>query len=703
MNRYTFLLPILACLFITSSCATMKHVDIPPVTITANAPGVVVYQASYPIKVAIEHTELDLQFDWDQAQVIGKALLTVRPYFYAQDTVVLDANGFELKGVYIESGRERNPLHFDYDGKKLCIVLDRSYTKDEKLKLFIDYIAKPNALEVGADIASPDDRGLYFIQPDTATGVPRQLWSQGETECNSNWFPTINNTKLKMTQRITLTVPDTMVTLSNGLLLHSERNADGTRTDTWAQDKPHAPYLTMIAAGKFEVVKDQWKGKEVSYYMEPAFAPHARMIFGKTPEMIEFYSRILGIEYPWDKYAQVVVRNFVSGAMENTSASVFFDRMNMTPAEYKDETYEDIVAHELFHHWFGDLVTAESWANLPLNESFATYGEYLWLEHKYGKEEADMHALNDLLAYFSKDKNAGLDVIRFDYADREQMFDEVSYQKGGSILRMLRQTVGEEAFFASLQLYLKKHAYQSVEIHDLRMAFEEVTGQDLNWFFNQWFLASGHPELQIQSAYDDSTKQVVVHITQEQDIEKVPLYRLPIYIDIYRANQVERKSVTIDKVENEFRFQIDTKPELINIDADKYLLAKKHEHKAIVEWTYQYQHAPLFMDRFEAIQHLSDQVGQQQEAAELIKVALRDKAWIIRLLALQSVEQFSKKDLKGIYELVKKMAIEDERSYVRASAVMLLKTIYKGYDNKEVLKVAMLDDAPSVQQALALK
>jgi len=698
MHKNNLLLPILACFFISSSCAVTKHVDIPPVTISANAPGIDVYHASYPIKVGIKHTELQLKFDWEKAQVLGNAVLTVSPYFYPQDTVVLDANGFDIDGVYL--GKEKQPLHFDYDGKKLVVALDRQYTKDEQLNLSIDYVAKPNELEVGKDIASLDDRGLYFIQP--AGGVPRQLWSQGETECNSNWFPTINNTQLKMTQRIALTVPDSMVTLSNGLLLSSTSNTDGTRTDTWEQDKPHAPYLTMIAAGVFDVVKDQWRGKEVNYYMEPTFAPHAKMIFGKTPEMLEFYSQLLGVEYPWDKYAQIVVRNFVSGAMENTSASVFFDRMNMTPSEYKDETYEDIIAHELFHHWFGDLVTAESWANLPLNESFATYGEYLWIAHQYGQEQADMHALNDVLTYFSKDKNTGLDVIRFDYADREQMFDEVSYQKGSRILHMLRQTVGDEAFFASLQLYLKKHAYKSVEIHDLRLAFEEVTGQDLNWFFNQWFLASGHPELQIQTSYEDSTKQVVVHIAQMQDLTQTPLYRLPLNIDIYKGDQVERKSVTVDKQENEFRFAADEAPQLVNVDADQYLLARKSENKSITEWTYQYQRAPLFMDRFEAVQHLSDDIDDSG-AKKIVIDALQDNAWIIRLMALGAVEHFSKEDLKSIHELVKKMAVEDERSYVRASAVMLLKTVYKGYNNKEVLKIAGQDDAPSVRQALLLK
>src|SRR5690606_23970396 len=251
------------------SCATTKHVDIPPVNIYANAPNADVYHASYPLKISIKHTDLDLRFDWERARVFGKATLTLQSYFYPQDSVILDANGFEVNAVMLLQDAARKNLPFTYDGKKLAIALDRKYNRDELFKIFIEYTANPNQLEVGKDIASPDDRGLYFIQPDELAGIPRQLWSQGETECNSNWFPTINNTMLKMTQQIALTVPDSMITLSNGLLKQSKRNNDGTRTDIWKQELPHAPYLVMIAAGNFKIVKDQWRGKEVSDEMEP--------------------------------------------------------------------------------------------------------------------------------------------------------------------------------------------------------------------------------------------------------------------------------------------------------------------------------------------------------------------------------------------------------------------------------------------------
>lgn len=693
-------------LLATTLCPASAQVNIPPVTIHANAPGAHVYRESYPIKLSLHHTELDLNFDWDNAHVLGKAYITVSPYFYPQERAVLDANGFDIHHIARIDADGDQPLQYNYNGKKIDIALGRPYQKGEEFKLYIEYTAKPNALSVGDDIDSPDDRGLYFIQPNEEENNTWQLWSQGETEANSSWFPTINNTMLKMTQQISLTVPEKMVTLSNGLLDYSSINGDGTRTDVWRQDKVHAPYLTMIAAGEFEIVEDHWRDKEVNYYLEPRFSPHARMIFGKTPEMMEFFSQKLGVDYPWDKYHQIVVRDFVSGAMENTSASVFFERMNMTPAEYKDETFEDIIAHELFHHWFGDLVTAESWANLPLNEAFATYGEYLWLEHAYGVEAADMHALNDVMAYFAKGQNAELDLIRFDYAHREQMFDAVSYQKGGRVLHMLRKEVGDDAFFASLQHYLEKHAYQSVEIHDLRIAFEEITGKDLNWFFNQWFLAAGHPELLIETHYDEEKKQAILRVIQQQNLNSTPLYRLPIAIDIYGQGKVERLDVTMTTADTTIVFPTDAKPDLVNVDADKYLLASKQEEKTIAESLFQYRNAPLFFDRFEACQNmfvLFEEDKKMEGIMEVVQELIKDKSWIIRMSVLNEIHQLPKKVQEASYEMVKEQAINDERSYVRASAIVLLKTIYRKKDNSAVLLGAEKDDAPSVREALALK
>ena len=689
--------PIVAAFFLMA-CSSIQKTNLSPVVITENAAGIN-YRGSYPRLTDIEHTRLDLSFNWDSAYVIGKATIDAKPYFYPSDHAILDANGFRFNSVTLITKGEKKPLRYTYNGKKLDVQLDKIYTRDQKFTLFIDYVAMPEKLKVGEDIRSTGDRGIYFINKDGKDKViPRQIWTQGETECNSNWFPTINGPQEKMTQEMNITVANEYVTLSNGTLEYSSLNGNGTRTDSWRQEQPHSTYLTMLAVGNFAITKDVWHDKEVSYYTEPEFASTAKLVFGKTPEMIEFFSNKLGVEYPWDKYSQIVVRDFVSGAMENTTATVFFDKMNMTSGEYLDESHEDIISHELFHQWFGDLVTAESWANLPLNESFATYGEYLWNEFKYGRETADVKGLEDMMAYLGGSRKKHVDLIRFNYADREQMFDEVTYQKGGRILHMLRKVVGDDAFFKSLNLYLTSHKFQTAEVHDLRLAFEKVTGQDLNWFFNQWFMASGHPVLAIQTSYDEVNKQAVINIQQKQDLTNTPLYRLPIAVDIYSQNKTERKEIVLDKQSQTFSFPYPLAPDLINVDAEKYLLTEKTELKTLSQNVFQYLHAPLFMDRFEAVMMLENMKNISLARQTIIK-ALDDKNWVLRQLALDFVSQLDAKEKASVYQQVKAMAINDDVSHVRASAVNTLGKAFSSENNAEVYKLTEKDKAPSVIKA----
>jgi len=697
MKFKTLIYILIPLVFSLASCSAPRMVNLDPITVVENAKGAVVYQGSYARTTDIINTRLDLSFDWDSAFVLGQATLLAKPYFYATDQLILNANGFRINSVSLVNNYDQSPLLYTYDGKLLKIKLDKTYTKDQNYKVLIDYVAMPNKLKIGEDIASAGDRGLYFINKDGKDkDKPRQIWTQGESECNSNWFPTINGPQEKMTQELNITVPNDFISLSNGSLEFSSMNGDGTRTDSWRQEQAHSTYLTMLAVGNFTITKDKWRDKEVNYYMEPAYAGTAKLIFGNTPEMMEFFSQKLGVDYPWDKYSQIVVRDFVSGAMENTTASVFFEGMNMSAGQYLDENHEDIIAHELFHHWFGNLVTTESWSNLPLNESFATYGEYLWEEFKYGRDLADLKALEDLSAYLGNEQNAKKDVIRFDYADREQMFDAVSYQKGAAILHMLRKTVGDDAFFLALKLYLTRNAYKTAEIHDLRLAFEEVTGQDLNWFFNQWFLSSGHPILNIQTSYDPLRKEILVDIIQNQDLSKSPLYRIPMAVDIYSDAKVLRKEIVLDKQKQSFVFASASPPDLVNVDAEKYILAKKNEVKTMQQYIFQYQNAPLFMDRFEAILMLAD-MKSDAKARSIVNSALKDKNWFIRKLALNGIENLSETERKTVYEELAALALHDPVSQVRAGAIEKLGKYYKSAETKEILIKSAKNPSPMVQ------
>ncbi|MBL4624151.1 MAG: hypothetical protein JKY42_03285, partial [Flavobacteriales bacterium] len=383
-------------------------------------------------------------------------------------------------------------------------------------------------------------------------------------------------------------------------------------------------------------------------------------------------------------YHQIIVRDYFSGAMENTSAVIHGGFMQQTSREMIDEDNEDIISHELFHHWFGDLVTCESWSNLPLNESFATYGEYIWREYKYGEESADYHLQEMLSDYLRESQSSQEDMIRYYYDDKEDMFDGHSYAKGGRILHMLRKEVGDDAFYTSLQHYLTKHAYESVEIHDLRIAFEETTGRDLNWFFNQWFLSSGHPDLLITYEYTDSVKTQKIIIKQKQNREKTPIYRIPLQVDLYVNGKIQRESILVSERYNEFSFTVSQQPDLVNVDAEKMLICKKNDKKSAQEWAFQYENAPLYLDRYEAIEALGKIARKDSLAATTVLSALDDSFWRIRSMAIDNVESIIKDHETKIKAKLIAIATSDPKSSVKAKAISLLADEFKGDDLKEL-------------------
>ena len=415
-------------------------------------------QPAATILTEVLDTKLDVRFDYKKQYLLGTAVLTLRSHFYPQSELVLDAKGFDIQKVELVGDKKNKNLTYNYNRRKIVIALDHPYPRTTPYQVRIVYVAKPNELPQGGSAAITSDKGLYFINPlGTEKNKPRQIWTQGETEGSSCWFPTIDKPNQRMTQEISLTVEKQFKTLSNGLLTSSHANPDGTRTDTWKLSEPHAPYLATMVVGDFAVVSDSWHGKPVDYYVEPKYAGTARAVFGHTPEMMDFFSKKLNLEFPWDKYAQVAVRDYVSGAMENTTATTHGSTIQATKRELLDANYqtaEFVIAHELFHHWFGDYVTCESWSNLPLNESFADYSEYLWAEHKYGADEAGLVQEIKINNYLEEATAKREPLIRYRYVNREDMFDRHSYDKGGRVLHMLRKYVGDDAFFTGLNLSL---------------------------------------------------------------------------------------------------------------------------------------------------------------------------------------------------------------------------------------------------------
>jgi aminopeptidase N len=636
-------------------------------------------QAKFPVKIYrssadrlfdLLHTRLELSFDWERQYVLGKATLDLTPYYYEQNTLVLDAKNFEIKGIQLS--QQGGNLDYKYDGNQLTITLDKTYKKGEKLSLLIDYIAKPNEGPIGGSAAISMDKGLYFINPtNSIEGKPQQIWTQGETESNSRWFPTLDKPNERCTQEIYVTVEDKFTTLSNGLLISSKKNPNGTRTDYWKMDIPHAPYLFMLAIGEYAVVKEKWENIELGYYVELEYEPYAKEIFAHTPEMLTFFSTLTGVKYPWPKYSQVVVRDYVSGAMENTTASIFGEFVQKTDRQLIDNSNESIVAHELFHHWFGDYVTCEGWSNLTINEGFATYSEYLWKENKYGRDAAEYHRLNSLRGYVSSTKNTGTrPIIDHYYSNKENMFDSHSYNKGALVLHMLRQQIGDAAFFEGIKKFLITKALSSAEIDDLRLVYEEITGRDLGLFFHQWFKSPGHPILEVSTTYDAPGSRAIITIEQVQDPEEnLAVYQFPLIVSVQTTTMTEQivQTLDINQRKQEFEIRVPSNFHFIRIDTTHTLLAEINRQLSVEELIYQYDNYKDFNDRLSALNKLTGNYSPQVQ--RIFSDALEDPFWVIRNKALGEISITGNERLIA---KVKEMANKDDHSSVRAKALKIL-------------------------------
>ncbi|MBK8952247.1 MAG: HEAT repeat domain-containing protein [Chitinophagaceae bacterium] len=408
--------------------------------------------------------------------------------------------------------------------------------------------------------------------------------------------------------------------------------------------------------------------------------------------MLTFFSKITGVDYPWVKYSQITGRDFVAGAMENTTATLHQEGAQQDARQLVDgNSWEGTIAHELFHHWFGDYVTTESWSNLTVNESFANYSETLWNEYKYGKDAGNEHNFGDMQNYLfsGSDKK---DLVRFHYAHREDMFDAVSYQKGGRILHMLRNYIGDSAFFKSLANYLTTNKFKSAEAHQLRLAFEEVTGRDLNWFFNQWYFSSGHPSVDIDYLYNDEAGNVKVIIKQTQKSGKG--FRLPIAIDVYQGSTKTRYNVWINNPVDTFTFRYTKRPDLINADADKVMLWQKKENKTLDNYIHQYKYAGNYLDRREAIEFAAKKLTEPR-AAELLKSALNDKYEGLRQLAI-NLADIRKEAVRFSFEpIFAELARNDKKAIVRATAIQKLGD-YKKAEYAGLFKTAVSDSSYTV-------
>ncbi len=568
----------------------------------------------------IKHIRLALSIDPSERFIEGTATISLVAFRDQLDAVEFDAS--ELNVREVKHGTRSLP--FESFPERLVVALNSPLGRGKTLTLQISYNARPR-------------RGLHFVKPDESYAAkPLQVWSQGEAEDSRAWFPCTDSPNERQTTETIITVPERFTVLSNGTLLSEKRNAKrGQRTFHWRQDEPHPAYLVSIVIGEYEEITARGNIKlPITYYTYPGTTAEARRLMGKTPEMVRHFSKIFGYEYPYPKYAQVVVDEFIYGAMENTSITTHSDRFLHDAATELDFNCHDVVAHELAHQWWGDLLTPKSWKHVWLKESFATYAEALWLEHAEGEGEARYSLIQERNLYLTEDRDRYRRPIVDDrYEFPVEVYDRHAYQKGAIVLGMLRDVMGDEDFFRTLSHYAHKHEWQSVETNDLKVAIEETTGQNLDWFFDQWLYRAGYPEYEVIHIYDGANRQLRVTVRQVQDTsDATPLFRMPVEIEVMGKVTTRKFPVLVEKGEQEFYFAFDERPLAVVFDAgDRILKTLRHE-KSKQELLYQLRRAVEFTARMRAARDLS--AFKDEDVTESLRRALlRDEFGGVRMAA----------------------------------------------------------------------
>lgn len=674
------------------SCAGKKETPATASASVRKAPvaerdSILAYQGAHPLDFRLVHTELDLRPDWENSRLLGTAIISLKVGAYPQDSLLLDAKGMDIERVEQVGSDFFAPLQYQYDGMQLRIALPYNLSPGIPFKILVAYVAKPEERVTKGGRAINDSKGLYFINPKGEDpGKPTQLWTQGEPESNSNWFPTIDKPNQKMTQSVRITVNKKYKTLCNGELDFSYDNPDGTRTDVWVMEQPHAPYLSMLAVGDFFVAKGKWRDKDLLYYVEPEYAPWAAQIFNHTPEMLEFFSKKLGVDYPWDKFGQVAVRDYVSGAMENTGAVIFGEFVQKNGRLLSDDDNDGIVAHEMFHHWFGDLVTCESWSDLTVNESFATYSEILWNEFHEGRASKEYAMSRQNLSVLANSQRNEVPIVRHFYTDPDQMFDGNTYAKGARVIHTLRLLLGEEVFFSSLTTFLKRYAHQAVEIDHFRMVCEEVSGRDLKLFFNQWWHREGTPSLSTDWNWNGSTKTLTVNIEQKQG----NLFDLYPTLEIQVNNELIRFPLRLTGRKHQLKYGLKAAPSMVVLDPNKELLMLIEEKASLNEWMARFNfYKNGFNERERAIRNIM-KLGDDAQKRSVLLNAMNDPFWGLRQMAIRQLRQSLVDD--SVIDQLKLLAQKDPNSSVRAAAWESL-GLWNTPGMTELMKKAMLSDS----------
>jgi aminopeptidase N len=571
----------------------------------------------------LQHSKIVLKFDTEQKKIIGDVTHSISILKDNTSMLAFDSVGLTIESVTLN----KKAIQFETSETKLIVPLGEKTKAGTKFEVEIKYTGKTK-------------KGIYFILPDKDyPDRPKQIWTQGESEDTRYYLPTYDYPNNRLTTETILTVPATWETIANGKLIGVKDAGNGMKTWTWQEALPSSTYLITVVAGELDEVKDTWRGKPVTYYAPKGRGDRLKINYSRTPQMIELFSKKLGVDYPWEKYAQVMVDDFVAGGMENSSATTNTSSSLVHPTLAPEYTtgQDPLISHELGHQWFGDLVTCKDWGNIWLNEGFATFLETMWSESYFPKDQSEYERWTNIQDWFEQSNLWLKPIVRHDFDDSSE-FDGNAYGKGGLVLDMLRHQLGEDAFYRGLKHYLEVNRGKNVVTADLVRAIEEETHTNVDQFFAQWVYGAGAPKFDLSYAYDDAKHQVTLKVKQTQKLEgRVGLFRIPIEVEVTTASGAKTYPITVSKAEEAFAVPADGAPTMVLFDKGGHVLKTAEFHKEKKEWLYQVKQANELADRGDAVLALSKLKDDADVDATLGDVVRNDKAWGVRATAADAL------------------------------------------------------------------
>ncbi len=643
----------------------------------------------------VEHICLDLTFDIPQRRYTGTCTTRLNPVRSGITTFTLDAVDLSIQQV--TSAEVAQP--FDYDGQQLIVRLTQPTIAGEVLELAIAYAVEQ------------PQRGIYFVGPDEHyPDKPVQVWTQGEDEDSRFWFPCFDYPGQLATSEMRVTVPGNFLVISNGELIKTEVNGN-TKTYHWLQQQVHPTYLMTLAIGDFAELKDDWQGKPVTYYVEKGREAAARLSMGKTPQMLEFFSEIYGYPYPYPKYAQVCVDDFIFGGMENTSTTLLMDRCLLDErAAIDNRSTETLVAHELAHQWFGDLVVIKHWAHAWLKEGMASYAEVLWINQEYGADEAAYYLLGEARSYLDEDASRyRRPLVTHVYREPIELYDRHIYEKGACVYHMIRTELGDELFWRAIAHFLKTHAHGTIETIDLLRAIETATGRNLTFLFDQYVYRGGHPDYKVAYAWDGDSHLAKVTVTQTQaEDNPKALFDVKVPICFGNGPSAALKSFTVRVHEREqsFYFPLEQKPDFVSFDVGNHRLKTVTLEYPLPELKAQLADDPDPIARIYAAAALAKKGGLEAVKA-LTQALVADRFWgvraeVARNLVTIKLDQAFEGLLTGLTDRearVRRAVVEALAQAKTPESYQALKTVVETGDASYYVEAAALRGLGSVVAA----